>query len=176
MKSKCAEPGENPLLRPSRRPPRSPYFSFFVFSPSSPSIFSPSPTKEASAEERDPDPKYSSNKSLSSNLCFICHKNRCMHCFPGSQKVKDLPGVGWSLGHKLQTLGVETCADLQKFSSQALQREFGPKTGLQLYQYCRGIDDRTLKTERERKSVSAEINYGIRFTKVRLISRGRVSF
>ncbi|XP_078373550.1 DNA repair protein REV1-like isoform X2 [Oculina patagonica] len=85
--------------------------------------------------------------------------------FMGSQKVKDLPGVGWSLGHKLQTLGVETCTDLQKFSSQALQREFGPKTGLQLYQYCRGIDDRPLKTERERKSVSAEINYGIRFTK-----------
>ena len=71
------------------------------------------------------------------------------------------------MGHKLQTMGVETCADLQKFSSQVLQREFGPKTGLLLYQYSRGIDDRTLRTERERKSVSAEINYGIRFTKVR---------
>lgn len=71
--------------------------------------------------------------------------------------------------HKLQTLGVETCAELQKFSSQALQREFGPKTGLVLHQYCRGIDDRSLRTERERKSVSAEINYGIRFTKVRWI-------
>ena len=70
---------------------------------------------------------------------------------------------------KLQTLGVETCSELQKFSSQALQREFGPKTGLLLYQHCRGIDDRALKTERERKSVSAEINYGIRFTKVRWI-------
>jgi len=70
--------------------------------------------------------------------------------------------------HKLQTLGVETCSELQKFSSQALQREFGPKTGLVLYQNCRGIDDRALRTERERKSVSAEINYGIRFTKVRL--------
>ena len=71
--------------------------------------------------------------------------------------------------HKLQTLGVETCSELQKFSSQALQREFGPKTGLVLYQNCRGIDDRALRTERERKSVSAEINYGIRFTKVRLM-------
>ena len=80
--------------------------------------------------------------------------------------MNDLPGVGWSLGHKLQTLGVETCSDLQKFSSQLLQKEFGPKTGQQLYQYCRGIDERSLRTERERKSVSAEINYGIRFTKV----------
>ena len=87
--------------------------------------------------------------------------------FSASQKVDDLPGVGWSLGQKLQTLGAETCADLQKFSCQALQKEFGPKTGILLYQYCRGIDDRNLKTERERRSVSAEINYGIRFTKVR---------
>ena len=86
---------------------------------------------------------------------------------PGPQKVEDLPGVGWSLREKLQSFGVETCFDLQKLTSQMLQREFGPKTGLVLYQYCRGVDDRTLKTERERKSVSAEINYGIRFTKVR---------
>ena len=86
--------------------------------------------------------------------------------FSGSQKVDDLPGVGWSLGQRLETLGVKTCSDLQKLSLQALQKEFGQKTGLQLYQYCRGIDDRTLRTERERKSVSAEINYGIRFTKV----------
>ena len=89
-------------------------------------------------------------------------------CFPGSQKVKDLPGVGWSMRDKLRTLGVETCFDLQKHCCQTLQREFGPKTGLALYQSCRGVDDRTLKTERERKSVSAEINYGIRFTKVKL--------
>ena len=89
-------------------------------------------------------------------------------CFPGSQKVEDLPGVGWSMRDKLRTLGVETCFDLQKYFCQTLQREFGPKTGLALYQSCRGVDDRTLKTERERKSVSAEINYGIRFTKVKL--------
>ena len=112
--------------------------------------------------------------SVDSKICFrsclnISHFFFAACCLPGSQKVKDLPGVGWSMEHKLQTLGVETCSELQKFSSQALQREFGPKTGLVLYQYCRGIDDRTLRTERERKSVSAEINYGIRFTKVRLI-------
>lgn len=87
-------------------------------------------------------------------------------CFSGSQNVDDLPGVGWSLGQRLETMGVKTCSDLQKLSLQALQKEFGQKTGLQLYQYCRGIDDRTLRTERERKSVSAEINYGIRFKKV----------
>ena len=105
--------------------------------------------------------------SLSSVALVVLIRFYLSLFFPASQKVDDLPGVGWSLGKKLQTLGAETCADLQKFSCQALQKEFGPKTGLLLYQYCRGIDDRNLKTERERRSVSAEINYGIRFTKVR---------
>lgn len=124
--------------------------------------------------------QHRTNESLVTNHCFIDSKIVLKvvqklatyffvaRCSPGSQKVKDLPGVGWSMGQKLQTLGVETCTELQKFSSQALQREFGPKTGRVLYQYCRGIDDRALRTERERKSVSAEINYGIRFRKVRL--------
>lgn len=96
--------------------------------------------------------------------CYHLSANDDINQFMGSQKVNDLPGVGWSLGHKLETLGVLTCLDLQKFSLQMLQKEFGPKTGLLLYQYCRGVDDRALKIERERKSVSAEINYGIRFT------------
>jgi DNA repair protein REV1 len=47
-----------------------------------------------------------------------------------------------------------------------LQKEFGPKTGQMLYRFCRGLDDRPVRTEKERKSVSAEINYGIRFTQV----------
>ena len=80
--------------------------------------------------------------------------------------MRDLPGVGWALGEKLQALNISTCAELQQRSLESLQREFGPKSGTSLYQSCRGIDDRSLKTEHQRKSVSAEINYGIRFTKV----------
>ena len=78
----------------------------------------------------------------------------------------DFAGVGWSTGSRLRTMGRETCGDLQGVSLSALQKEFGPKTGQALYSYCRGIDDRPIKVERERKSVSAEINYGIRFTQV----------
>ncbi|XP_022099983.1 DNA repair protein REV1-like isoform X2 [Acanthaster planci] len=84
--------------------------------------------------------------------------------FMKQQPVKDLPGVGWSTGARLRTMGIETCVDLQNLSLGALQKEFGPKTGQSLYSYCRGIDNRPIRAERERKSVSAEINYGIRFT------------
>ena len=62
-----------------------------------------------------------------------------------------------------------TCTDLQRISISVLRREFGQKTGEMLYKYCRGHDDRQLMIERERKSVSAEINYAMRFEEVRVV-------
>lgn len=79
-----------------------------------------------------------------------------------------LLGVGRSMESKLASLGIRTCGDLQCASMSKLQKEFGPKTGQMLYRFCRGLDDRPVRTEKERKSVSAEINYGIRFTQVNL--------
>ncbi|MGH0143709.1 UNVERIFIED_CONTAM: hypothetical protein FKN15_055268 [Acipenser sinensis] len=84
--------------------------------------------------------------------------------FIRDQLVTSLPGVGRSMGYKLGAMGVKTCGDLQQVSMPKLQKEFGPKTGQTLYRFSRGLDDRPVKTEKERKSVSAEINYGIRFT------------
>ena len=81
-------------------------------------------------------------------------------------RVWNFSGVGWSTSHRLEAMGVKTCGDLQEIPLGTLQKEFGPKNGLSLHQACRGQDDRTIKTEKERKSVSAEINYGIRFSKV----------
>lgn len=75
-------------------------------------------------------------------------------------------GVGYRLYKKLRDLELETCQDLRKISLSALQKDFGAKTGQMLYHYCRGIDERPVQAEHERKSVSAEINYGIRFTEV----------
>ncbi|XP_049552161.1 DNA repair protein REV1 isoform X3 [Orcinus orca] len=84
--------------------------------------------------------------------------------FIRGQLVTNLPGVGRSMESKLTSLGIRTCGDLQYMTMARLQKEFGPKTGQMLYRFCRGLDDRPVRTEKERKSVSAEINYGIRFT------------
>ncbi|XP_071064837.1 DNA repair protein REV1 isoform X2 [Dasypus novemcinctus] len=84
--------------------------------------------------------------------------------FIRGQLVTNLPGVGRSMESKLTSLGIKTCGDLQYMTMAKLQKEFGPKTGQMLYRFCRGLDDRPVRTEKERKSVSAEINYGIRFT------------
>ncbi|KAK9302744.1 hypothetical protein QLX08_005362 [Tetragonisca angustula] len=87
------------------------------------------------------------------------HINDCISTF----NVQDLPGVGWTTTHKLKNLNVRTCAELQTISLTTLQREFGKKTGEILYNMCRGVDNSKLNLEHIRKSVSAEVNYGIRF-------------
>ncbi|KAM6985104.1 DNA repair protein REV1 [Aplochiton taeniatus] len=86
--------------------------------------------------------------------------------FIRDQSVNSLPGVGRSMGAKLVSLGVRSCGDLQQVSLARLQKEFGPRTGQTLYRFCRGLDDRPVRSEKERKSVSAEMNYNIRFTGV----------
>ena len=73
-------------------------------------------------------------------------------------------------------MAVETCGDLQKMQLSALQKEFGPKTGQALHHFCRGEDDRPIRTEKERKSVSAEVNYGIRFQNVSVSFKLMVTF
>ncbi len=77
--------------------------------------------------------------------------------------VRDLPGVGRKTARRLGELGASTCGQLRQLSLPQLKREFGTKTGQALYDHCRGRDDRKVETEHERKSVSAEVNYGIRF-------------
>ncbi len=77
--------------------------------------------------------------------------------------VRDLPGVGRQMAAKLGQSGVETCGQLQATPLHNLQKDFGQKTGKMLYSFCRGIDERPIAMVQERKSVSAEVNYGIRF-------------
>lgn len=83
--------------------------------------------------------------------------------FLGKQKIQDLPGVGYSTSLKFHEVGVETCSQLRQLPISRLKSDFGSKTGEMLYNYCRGKDDRQLKLVSERKSISVDLNYGIRF-------------
>ncbi|RUS73466.1 hypothetical protein EGW08_018776 [Elysia chlorotica] len=85
--------------------------------------------------------------------------------FIEDQPVSDLPGVGYSMTRKLSKLGVQTCGELQRVPLSVLRREFGPKTGEGLHKFSLGQDDRPVRGDKQRKSVSAEVNYGIRFSK-----------
>ncbi|XP_050344073.1 DNA repair protein Rev1 [Nymphalis io] len=85
--------------------------------------------------------------------------NSFMYCI----NLKDLPGVGRQTSHKLESLGHQMCGSLQSLSLTCLQKHLGNKTGQQLYDQCRGHDPNPLVYYTVRKSVSAEVNYGIRF-------------
>jgi len=75
--------------------------------------------------------------------------------FMQSLPVKKLWGVGKRMQEKLARINVVTCGDLQQFDKIALSRRFG-KWGLELYELCRGNDEREVKPHRSRKSVSKE--------------------
>ena len=69
--------------------------------------------------------------------------------------VKKIYGVGQALSARLSELGVETCADLQKFSIFELSQRFG-QMGKRLFELSRGVDDREVVAGRRRKSLSVE--------------------
>jgi DNA polymerase IV len=78
--------------------------------------------------------------------------------FIAALPVGRLWGVGSKMRGKLAALGVETCGDLQRFEQIELARRFG-KWGLELWQLCRGIDDRPVTPHRTRKSLSSETTF-----------------
>ena len=92
-------------------------------------------------------------------------------------KVNDLPGVGYSHSEKLQeimnTSSIPTAGEVRQLSLTKLINVLGEKTGQKLYNYARGIDLTSINidlTNKEavlgRKSVSVDVNYGIRFDTV----------
>lgn len=70
-------------------------------------------------------------------------------------QIKELHGVGKVTARKMNLLGIDTCEDLQRYTLPQLLELFGA-FGERLYSLCRGIDDRVIQTETERKSISVE--------------------
>ena len=69
--------------------------------------------------------------------------------------VEKIYGVGKVTAQRMHDLGLFTCADIQKISSQQLSSWFG-KRGNDLYHLSRGIDERPVRTDVELKSISVE--------------------
>jgi len=69
--------------------------------------------------------------------------------------VRKLWGIGDVTEQKMERLGISTCGEMQRLSRTELQEHFG-KFGIELYDLCRGIDQRPVEPDRERKSLSNE--------------------
>ncbi len=80
--------------------------------------------------------------------------------------IEELPGIGWRTGEKLRQAGFEKVLDIQKSSKAAIQSIMGAKAGSVAYEYAFGRDERCVTPSRGgtmRKSVGAEVNWGVRF-------------
>ena len=84
----------------------------------------------------------------------VIHPDRALD-FISQLKVEKIWGVGQKTAEKMHFMGIFTGADLRKLSQQRLTEVFG-KMGQVFYNFARGIDDRPVISEWERKSVSCE--------------------
>jgi DNA polymerase IV len=78
--------------------------------------------------------------------------------FVAALPVRKIHGVGKVTAGKLEKLGLATCAQLRTWSLIDLHRHFGV-FGKRLYERARGIDERPVCPDQERKSVSVETTY-----------------
>jgi len=72
--------------------------------------------------------------------------------------VKKLHGVGKVMTSKLESMDIFTCRELREVELTLLVKKFG-KMGKYLYDLCRGIDERKVSPDSQRKSVSVETTF-----------------
>ncbi|CAE7486663.1 REV1 [Symbiodinium natans] len=75
--------------------------------------------------------------------------------------LRDMPQVGHAMSAKLQERGLESCRDIQSLEQGRLREWFGAK-GETLWLNAQGLDQEVSPAPAQRKSVSAEMNWGIR--------------
>lgn len=84
----------------------------------------------------------------------VVHPDKALD-FIARLKVEKIWGVGQKTAEKLHRMGVFTGLDLRNMPLSRLTQEFG-KIGQVFYDFSRGIDNRPVVSEWERKSVSCE--------------------
>ena len=84
----------------------------------------------------------------------VIHPDRALD-FIAQLKVEKIWGIGPKTAEKMHRMGVFTGQDLRNLALSRLTQEFG-KMGRVFYDFARGIDNRPVVSEWERKSVSCE--------------------
>ena len=84
----------------------------------------------------------------------VVHPDRALQ-FIDQLHVERIWGVGHKTAEHMHRMGIFTGADLRRCSETHLVQEFG-KVGHVFYDFARGIDERPVVSEWERKSVSCE--------------------
>ena len=85
---------------------------------------------------------------------MVIHPDRALD-FIAQLKVEKIWGVGQKTAEKMHRMGIFTGMDLRNTSLTRLTQDFG-KMGQVFYDFARGVDNRAVISEWERKSVSCE--------------------
>ncbi|MCM2351031.1 MAG: DNA polymerase IV [Bacteriovoracaceae bacterium] len=75
--------------------------------------------------------------------------------FIKSIPVEKIWGIGKVTSAHMHEMGIKTCLDMQGYTRSELIHYFG-KFGDTLFDFCRGVDEREVETEYERKSLGTE--------------------
>lgn len=97
--------------------------------------------------------KIASDWNKPNGQCLVAPSK--VELFMQALPVRRIWGVGPKSTARLSEHGIETCAQLQTKDKTWLAQEFG-SFGLELYDLCRGIDERPVHANRIRKSLSNE--------------------
>ena len=100
--------------------------------------------------------KIASDYRKPDGLCVV-HPDNAL-AFIDRLDVTRIWGVGRKTAEKMHRMGIFTGADLRRQSMEHLVQEFG-KMGRVFYDFARGVDNRPVVTEWERKSCSCERTY-----------------
>ncbi|MFC3149652.1 DNA polymerase IV [Litoribrevibacter euphylliae] len=100
--------------------------------------------------------KVASDWNKPNGLCVVTPSQ--VDEFVAQLPVARVHGVGKVTQQKMKQLGIDTCGQLRDYSLLELVDKFG-SFGQRLYHLARGIDDRSVKNERRRKSLSVEHTY-----------------
>lgn len=75
--------------------------------------------------------------------------------FLSTLALEKIPGVGKVTATRLETMGLRTCADVQRADLALLLKTFG-KAGRMIWERSQGIDEREVQRDRLRKSIGVE--------------------
>ena len=85
---------------------------------------------------------------------FVITPEQAPH-FVDNLPIEKFHGIGKVTAEKMHRMGITKGADLKQYDENQLVRNFG-KVGMYYYQIARGIDERPVNPNRDRKSVGAE--------------------
>lgn len=74
-------------------------------------------------------------------------------------KIEKIYGVGKVTARKMHSLGLKTCGDIQQHPREKLALWFGSRAS-ELYELARGVDNREVVTQWERRSLTVEETWG----------------